>query len=144
MKLEGAKRCFQFLQQVGLTIGVFVSDHQTGIAKWIRETCRNTKHYFNIWHVAWSLTKKLLAVGKEKGCKIIMEWNKGIHCHLYWSATSTDTRFGDLEVAIFSWDTWQISTLTTLILITTDVTMRIFSQESGSKVVFLYLNYESY
>ena len=99
MELEGAKRCFQFLQQLGLTIGVFVSDRHRGIAKWIREACTTTKHYFDIWHVARSLTKKLLAAGKEKGCEVIMEWVKGIRRHLYWSATSTDATFGDLKVA---------------------------------------------
>lgn len=34
-ELEGAKRCFSYLQRVGLTIAIFVSDRHRGIAKWI-------------------------------------------------------------------------------------------------------------
>ncbi|CAH3156554.1 unnamed protein product [Pocillopora meandrina] len=92
-ELEGAKRCLSFLQYLGLLIGIFVSDRHRGIAKWIRENCVNTKHYFDIWHVARSLGKKLLALSREKGCEILKEWMKGIRKHLYWCATSTKAGF---------------------------------------------------
>ena len=46
------KYCFAYLQQLGLSITIFVSDRHRGIAKWIRETCVDTINYFNIWHVA--------------------------------------------------------------------------------------------
>jgi len=98
-ELEGAKRCFRFLEQLGLTIGVFISDRHRSIAKWIRENCRNTTHFYDIWHVARSLTKKLLVASKEKGCEIIQHWMKGIRRHLYWSATSTKPGFGNLILA---------------------------------------------
>ena len=99
MELEGAKRCFQFLEQLGLTITVFISDRHRGIAKWIREVCVKTTHYYDIWHVARSVTKKLLHASKEKGCEIIKDWMKGIRRHLYWSATSTKPGFGSLILA---------------------------------------------
>ena len=73
MELEGAKRCFQFLERLGLTISVFISDRHRSIAKWIREVCVNTAHYYDIWHVARSVTKKLLQASKEKGCEIIKD-----------------------------------------------------------------------
>ncbi|XP_015779716.1 PREDICTED: uncharacterized protein LOC107357590 [Acropora digitifera] len=95
-ELEGAKRCFQFLQQLGLKVSVFVSDRHRGIAEWIREVCKETTHYYDIWHVARSVTKKLLAASKEKGCEIIKEWSKRIRRHLYWSATSTKPSFSNL------------------------------------------------
>ncbi|CAH3169104.1 unnamed protein product [Pocillopora meandrina] len=79
--------------KLGLLIGIFVSDRHRGIAKWIRENCVNTKHYFDIWHVARSLGKKLLALSREKGCEIIKEWMKGIRKHLYWCVTSTKAGF---------------------------------------------------
>ena len=99
MELEGAKRCFTFLKQLGLTISVFVSDRHRGIAKWIREACKDTTHYYDIWHVARSITKKLLKASKEKGSIAIKDWMKGIRRHLYWSATSTKPGFGDLILA---------------------------------------------
>ena len=70
-ELEGAKRCFSFLQHLGLPIGIFGSDRHRGTSKWIRENCVNTKHYFDIWHVTRSQGKKLLALSREKGCEII-------------------------------------------------------------------------
>ena len=76
-----------------------MSDRHRGIAKWIREVCKETTHYYDIWHVARSVTKKLLAASKEKGCEIIKEWSKGIRRHLYWSATSTKLGFSNLILA---------------------------------------------
>ena len=78
---------------------MFISDRHRSIAKWIRESWKQTAHYYDIWHVARSVTKKLLAASKEKGCEILKEWMKGIRRHLYWSATSTKQGFGDLIVA---------------------------------------------
>ncbi|KAK3743480.1 hypothetical protein QZH41_013093, partial [Actinostola sp. cb2023] len=98
-EIEGAKRCFTFLQQLGLSISTFVSDRHRGIAKWIRESYANTQHYYDIWHVARSISKKLLAASKEKGCGVIKDWMKGIRRHLYWCATSTKAGFQALITA---------------------------------------------
>lgn len=97
--MEGAKRCFAYLKTLGLTVGVFVSDRHRGIAKWIRENCATTKHYFDIWHIARSVTKKLLVLSKEKGCGIIKDWMKGIRRHIFWCATSTTAGFESLITA---------------------------------------------
>jgi len=45
-ELEGARRSFTYLQQLGLSITTFVSDCHKGISKWIRENCVNTTHYY--------------------------------------------------------------------------------------------------
>lgn len=117
-ELEGAKRCFQYLQQLGLKVSVFVSDRHRGIAKWIREVCKETTHYYDIWHVARSVTKKLLAASKEKGCEIIKE-----EATLYWQNGNR------------SFDMLQINMPTTQILSTISVTTRNFHLESGLKLV---------
>lgn len=80
-ELEGAKRCFAHLKTLGLSVGVFVSDRHQGIAKWIRENCATTKHYFDIWHIARTVTTKLLVLSKEKGCGIIKDWMRGTRRH---------------------------------------------------------------
>lgn len=59
MELEGAKRAFAYLISVGLEIAVFVSDRRRGIAKWRCECQSNTAHFFDIWHVARSIGKKI-------------------------------------------------------------------------------------
>ena len=101
-ELEGAKRCFGFLKNRGLRIDTFISDRHKGIAKWIKESQNLTSHFYNIWHVVRSITKKLVKIGKEKDCDIILEWVKAVRNHLYWAATTTKSGFGDLIAAKWS------------------------------------------
>ena len=78
---------------------MFISDRHLGIAKWIRESCPQTQHFFDIWHVARTISKKLLKASKEKGCDVISPWIKAIRNHLYWCAASTKQGFEALIVA---------------------------------------------
>ena len=75
MELEGAKQAFSFLQSAG------VADKNRGIAKWIRECQAGCAHYFDIWHVARSISKAMIKLGKEKGCEKIADWVKGACNH---------------------------------------------------------------
>ena len=99
MELEGAKRAFSYLQSVGITISVFISDRHRGIAKWIRECHVGCSHFFDIWHVARSIGKSMVKLGKEKGCEKITDWIKGVRNHLYWCATSTKQGFEEMIAA---------------------------------------------
>lgn len=99
MELEGAKRCFQFLKDKELSVDTFISDRHKGIAKWIKETQPKTSHYFDIWHVARSIHKKLFKASKKKGFEIIAYWLRGVRNHLYWCVTSTVQGFQELIVA---------------------------------------------
>ena len=99
MELQGAVQCFSFLNDAGLSIITFVSDRHRSIAKWIRENQPGTSHFFDIWHVARSICKKMLQVSKEGGCEKIKEWTKGVRRHLYWCATSSHSH------SHFSWTT---------------------------------------
>lgn len=99
MELAGAKQSFQYLTSLGLNIKVFISDRHRGIAKWIREKQPDTKHFFDIWHVARSITKKMQKASKEKGLEIIKEWIKSVRNHVYWVATSTKEGFQALIIA---------------------------------------------
>lgn len=99
MELEGCKLCFQYLTKVGLAIKVFVSDRHRGIAKWIREHQPTVKHYFDQWHVAKGLVRKLLAASKLKGCEVISEWIKAVKNHIFWCSTSTKADFPEMILA---------------------------------------------
>ena len=99
MELEGAKQCFSFLTISGLAISIFISDRHRGIAKWIREMQKNTLHFFDIWHVARSVSKQLSKMSKEHGCEVIKTWIKGVRNHIYWCATSTTQGFEDMILA---------------------------------------------
>ena len=79
MELEGAKGCFYYQEKVErLAIKVFVSDRHRGIAKWISENQPSVDHYFDQWHVAKGLVKRLLAASKQKGYEVIAEWIKAV------------------------------------------------------------------
>lgn len=99
MELKGCQDCFAFLKAAGLTIALFVSDRHWSIEKWIREQQPATKHFFDSWHVAKSVSKKLLQVGKESGCELLVKWQRAIKNHLDWYTTSTKLGFGELILA---------------------------------------------
>lgn len=98
MELEGAKRSFTFLLSK-VKISKFISDRHRGIAKWIRESHAKIEHFFDIWHIAKAITKKMVKAAKGKGCEKISEWIKGIRNHIYWCATSTNEGFQQLILA---------------------------------------------
>lgn len=93
MELKGAQLCFSYLQRAGLTIKVFVSDRHKGLTKWVRESQPLTTHYYDTWHIAKSVVKKLFKASKLKGCGKIGEWIKAIRNHIYWCAVSTREGF---------------------------------------------------
>ena len=70
-----------------------------GIEKWVREARPQTSHYYDIWHVVRSITKKFVKATKEKGCEILLSWIKGMRNHLYWCATSAKEEFGEMILA---------------------------------------------
>ena len=100
MELAGAQACFDFILTVaGLSIPIFVSDRHRGIAKWIRESHPSVEHFFDQWHIAKGIVKKMLAASKEKGCESIAKWTKGVRNHIYWCSTSTIKGYSNLILA---------------------------------------------
>lgn len=99
MELDGAKRCFAYLQTARIAIKKFISDRHAGISKWVKETQAGTKHFFDIWHVVRSITKKTMQASKEKGCEVILKWTKGVRNHVYWCATLTKEGFAKMILA---------------------------------------------
>ena len=99
MELEGAKLCFNYLHNTGLKIPVFVSDRHRGVAKWIRECHPTVTHYFDQWHIAKGVIKKMLAASKKKGCEKIVKWITAVKNHIYWCSTTTKEGFQNLILA---------------------------------------------
>lgn len=97
MEKEGFVRSVAFLQARGLSIDTVVTDRHPQIQKHIREQLPSVKHYYDVWHVAKGLSKKLETLGNEKGCSDVREWTKSIVNHLYWSAATSTT--GDETLA---------------------------------------------
>lgn len=60
MEKEGLKRSLQFLEESGLTVGCLVTDRHPQIQKFVREEKPAVIHYYDVWHVAKSMTNYLL------------------------------------------------------------------------------------
>ena len=99
MELKGAQLCFSYLQGKDIPINVFVSDRHKGVTKWIRECNHSTTHYFDQWHIAKSVVKKLFAASKQKECEIIGAWIPAVKNHIYWCSTSTKEGFQAMILA---------------------------------------------
>ena len=52
MEKEGLIRSVEFFKQNNIEIKTLVTDRHTSIRKWIRENMTQTKHCFDVWHVA--------------------------------------------------------------------------------------------
>ena len=71
-------------------MGALVTDRHSQVAKWVRETLPETRHYYDVWHLAKgnytkvyhalmlynSLCKKLEKLVRQKHCKIIGLWDQ--------------------------------------------------------------------
>ena len=54
MEIEGLNCGVQYLKSHGLVIDQFVTDRHKQIAKYLHEKLPDTKHYYDVWHVAKS------------------------------------------------------------------------------------------
>ncbi|XP_071854147.1 uncharacterized protein [Apostichopus japonicus] len=101
MELEGLKRGLKYLQERGINVETLISDRHRSIAKYMREQQPDIDHFYDVWHVAKGLSKKIDQLAKKKTCTAVGEWSKSISNHLYWVAASTSD--GDGEVMLAKW-----------------------------------------
>ncbi|ELT90196.1 hypothetical protein CAPTEDRAFT_205652 [Capitella teleta] len=60
---------------------------------------KDVDHRFDVWHIAKSFKKKMLALSARKGCSEFQGWIKSVVNHLYWVASSTPDGNGPLMLA---------------------------------------------
>ncbi|XP_060085473.1 uncharacterized protein LOC132564874 [Ylistrum balloti] len=89
MELEGLKRCFQFLKDKDIPISDLVTDRHCQVKKLMKSDHPDINHWFDVWHVAKGVYKKLEALGKSKKYKMAGEWARSISNHAYWCAASS-------------------------------------------------------
>ncbi|KAL1004808.1 hypothetical protein UPYG_G00050880 [Umbra pygmaea] len=87
MEKEGLLRALDLLHQSGVKLDCIITDRHPQIQKLLSE--RKITHYYDAWHVAKGLSKKLEQLGKDKDCALVKRWHKSIVNHLYWCATSS-------------------------------------------------------
>ncbi|XP_055062144.2 uncharacterized protein [Misgurnus anguillicaudatus] len=87
MEKEGLRRSLNCLSESGVTLDCIVTDRHPQIQKFLKD--RKIKHYYDVWHMAKGLSKKVEKISREKDCSLVKKWHKSIINHLYWSATSS-------------------------------------------------------
>ncbi|XP_033725378.1 uncharacterized protein LOC117315337 [Pecten maximus] len=92
MELEGLKRSISHLEENDISLKNLVTDRHVMVKKFMREQHPNTDHYFDVWHVAKGVTKKLKKLegcAKKKGGEVIRPWIKSASNHMYWTSMSS-------------------------------------------------------
>ncbi|XP_026128189.1 uncharacterized protein LOC113108962 isoform X2 [Carassius auratus] len=87
MEKEGLTRSLALLESRGVNLDCIVTDRHPQVQKFLRE--RKITHYYDVWHIAKGLSKKLEEISKQKDCEILKRWMKSINNHIYWTAASS-------------------------------------------------------
>ncbi|KAJ8346661.1 hypothetical protein SKAU_G00280620 [Synaphobranchus kaupii] len=59
------------------------------IQKFLREEKPAIQHFYDVWHVAKGIGKKIDVMAKDKNCTELAPWRKSIVNHLHWPCSTT-------------------------------------------------------
>ena len=91
MESEGFKRCMENIHDIGANIKVVATDHHVSIQSDMKKNFPHVQHQFDVWHVAKSITKKLIEKAKRKECSELDQvWIKSVSNHLWWFADTCE------------------------------------------------------
>lgn len=65
MEKEGLFRLMQFLSENSFTIDSLITDRHRQIAKWLRDNYPDVKHYYDVWHVAKSISSTIIMLSMQ-------------------------------------------------------------------------------
>ena len=91
MELEGLKRGLEYLNDCGMAVTELVTDRHVQVRKFMSDKQPETQHFFDVWHMAKGVSKKLEQAAKKKECGLIRPWIKSVVNHMYWIAASCGT-----------------------------------------------------
>ncbi|WAR31785.1 hypothetical protein MAR_034327 [Mya arenaria] len=80
---------YTLLDLADVNVQNIITDRHSSIKKYLREEEPAINHWFDVWHVAKGVNKKLEAAGRKKGCEKLKMWARSISNHLYWCAASS-------------------------------------------------------
>ncbi|KAK3105927.1 hypothetical protein FSP39_008705 [Pinctada imbricata] len=100
MELEGLKKCLAALKQAGVMVSDLITDRHSMVKSYMKKEQPSIRHWFDVWHVAKGVFKKLIAVSKKRDCSQIADWAHSISNHMYWAASSSN---GNGEMVLQKW-----------------------------------------
>ncbi|XP_071965513.1 uncharacterized protein [Antedon mediterranea] len=89
MELKGLQKTLDVFKDFKVNISTIVSDRHRQLQKYLRDNFPDIKHYFDCWHIAKSIKKKIQAISTKKSCNLLGNWQKSISNHYYWCVMST-------------------------------------------------------
>ncbi|XP_014678322.1 PREDICTED: uncharacterized protein LOC106818115 [Priapulus caudatus] len=104
MRMEklGLQNCIKSVESGGLEIDILATDRHVQIASMMKKEpeYQHINHQFDVWHLAKSISKKLLRTAKRKECEGLLPWIKSIKNHLWWSSATCN---GDSKLLKDKW-----------------------------------------
>ncbi|CAM4735368.1 unnamed protein product [Leuciscus chuanchicus] len=99
MEKEGLIRSLYFLENSAVKVASIVTDRHSQIQKFLRIERNDIEHFYDVWHVAKGVSKKVEALAKMKDCNELKRWQQSLVNHLYWCAISSSSG----EEAVAKW-----------------------------------------
>ncbi|KAM4580131.1 uncharacterized protein PAE49_005126 [Odontesthes bonariensis] len=87
MEKEGLTRSLALLESCDVKLDCIVTNRHPQVQKFLRE--RNITQYYDVWHFAKGISKKLEVLCKMKDCEKLNKWMKSINNHIYWTAANS-------------------------------------------------------
>ncbi|KAH6933451.1 hypothetical protein HPB50_015017 [Hyalomma asiaticum] len=88
------------LESLGIKVQSVTTDRHPGVESYFRKERPDVQHYFDAWHVAKGLRKKLMAASRSCNCAAIQLWIHSIVKHLYFVAAAGG---GDGNLIVSMW-----------------------------------------
>ena len=86
MEKEGLDRCLSNVLANDIQVQSITTDRHTSATALLKKKYPDVVHYYDVWHLAKSVTKKLTKAANRKDCKQLLPWIHSISNHLWWSA----------------------------------------------------------
>ncbi|XP_067951955.1 uncharacterized protein [Watersipora subatra] len=90
MEKEGLIRCRREVEDAGVCIGSLTTDQHIMIAPYMRKEWTELTHYFDLWHIAKNLKKKLCEFASVAANRVVGHWSETIIRHLYHVVVNTE------------------------------------------------------
>ena len=90
MEKEGLDRSLSNVLANDIQVQSITTDRHTSATALLKKKYPDVVHYYDVWHLAKSVTKKLTKAAKRKDCTQLLPWIHSISNHLLWSAQTCD------------------------------------------------------